>query len=93
MSRYFFDLHDEQLTHHDTDGTICADDREVSAMATRVLAEIAAHEPLRAGQKKLFVTVRDEAARVVYTSALNITGSWLRSPIAALPVRLELKTA
>ena len=93
MPRYFFDVHDERTTTHDTDGTLCADGREVGATANRILAEIAADEPLWAGEAKLFATVRDEAGRVVYSAALNLTGSWLQVPMATPAAQLELKIA
>ena len=83
MPRLFFDLYDERTTSHDTNGILCADERTVSTTANRILAEIAVDEPMRAAQAKLFATGRDEAGRVVYTAALNITGSWLRIPINA----------
>jgi hypothetical protein len=93
MRRYFFDVHDEHLANPDTNGIVCVDEQAVSATATRILAEIATGEPLRAGQKKLFMTVRDEAGHVVYTSALNITGSWLQVPVAGPPLQSDLTMA
>lgn len=93
MPRFFFDIHDERTTSHDTDGTVCADEQAASATANRILAEIAADEPLRMGQMKLFTTVRDEAGRVFYTAALNLTGGWLQVPTATPAAQLELKIA
>ncbi|GEP06799.1 DUF6894 family protein [Methylobacterium oxalidis] len=93
MPRYFFDVGDERSTDHDAEGTICADEQAVSTTAKRILTDIAADEPLQAGQTKLFATVRDEAGRVVYTAALNITGSWLQVPMITPSAQLEPEIA
>ena len=51
MPRYFFDMHDERTTSHDTNGILRADREAASATANRILAEIAADEPLRRGRQ------------------------------------------
>lgn len=87
MPLYFFDLHDEHLTTPDEEGTVCADMRAVSETAIKALTDIAADEPMRAGHRKLFTTVRDEAGCVIYTAALHITDSWLQMPVRVPPYR------
>jgi len=93
MLRYFFDVYDERFVSQDIDGVLCADQRTVGTTAHRILAEIAADEPLSAGQAKLYASVRDEAGYVVYTAALSFTGSWLQVPMATPATQLELSMA
>ena len=93
MPRYFFDVHDERSASHDIDGILCADQRTVGTTAHRILAEIAADDPLYGGQAKLCASVRDEAGCVVYTAALSFTGSWLLVPMATPATQLEPRIA
>lgn len=93
MPRYFFDIHDERFVSQDIDGVLCADQRTVGTMAHSILAEIAADDPLHAGQAQLYANVRDEAGCVVYTAALSFTGSWLQVPMATPATQLELRMA
>jgi len=88
VPRYFFDVHDEHNASQDIDGILCADQHTVGATANRILAEIAADDPLRTGQAKLVANVRDEAGCVVYTAALSVTGSWLQVPMATPATQL-----
>jgi hypothetical protein len=86
---YFFDVHDGWSTTHDTDGIVCVDDQAVRETATRILAEIAADEPLLAGKMGILTTVRDQAGCVVYTAALSVTGNWLNIPMTVPAMRVE----
>ncbi|AWN39557.1 DUF6894 family protein [Methylobacterium durans] len=93
MPRYYLDLHDEQSTTRDTVGIECADGDAVGVMANRLLAEVAAHEPIIAGQKTLLASVRDEAGHVVYASTLNLTGTRVQIPAKVPPTQVILQVA
>ncbi|WP_162560538.1 DUF6894 family protein [Methylobacterium durans] len=93
MPRYFFDVHDEQSATRDTVGTECADEAAIGVMANRLLAEIAANEPITAGQRTLLASVRDEAGRVIYASTLNLTGTRVQVPAKAPPTHIILQVA
>ncbi|MER2266518.1 DUF6894 family protein [Methylobacterium oxalidis] len=93
MPRYYLDLHDEQSTTRDTVGIECADETAIGVMANRLLAEIAAHEPITSGQRTLLASVRDEVGRVIYASTLNLTGTRVQAPTKAPPTQIILQVA
>ncbi|MEA1834400.1 hypothetical protein U8607_20105 [Methylobacterium durans] len=76
MGRYFFDLHENDLTISDTVGEDLADRENAGHRASYILTQIAGDAPLTDGGKRLSATVRDEANRIVFTATLNIVGEW-----------------
>lgn len=82
MTRYYFDLHGADETVQDQEGIKCADAWAISAMAARILTQIAAEEVRIDERTKLFVSVRDEAGRIVHVSTLTLSSRCLSVPIA-----------
>jgi len=76
MARYFFDIHDAQISVRDDEGVECADRGAVSAEALRALCEIAADHPDRYVGGKLRATVRDAKDRAVLTASISLTAAW-----------------
>jgi hypothetical protein len=76
MTRYFFDIHDAQLSVRDDEGVECADRNAVSAEALRALCQIAEDHPDRYVGGKLRTTVRDAKGRTVLTASISLTAAW-----------------
>ncbi|GEP05145.1 DUF6894 family protein [Methylobacterium oxalidis] len=77
MARYFFDVHDSQVTTLDEYGAECADRAAVSDEALRVLCEIAGDWPQRHLHHGLRVTVRDTNGHIVHAAAIHLSAQWL----------------
>lgn len=76
MSRYFFDVHDQNGVHHDEIGDCFADLEEARAMAQSILPDIARRELPEGERQVVACDVRDEAGRVVYHCELVFQGVW-----------------
>ena len=75
MSRFFFDVYDDQLTQVDDTGQDLCTMEQVRKEAQRLLPEIAYHEiPMDGDHRSFLVLVRDEVGKTVYTAALNYQG-------------------
>jgi hypothetical protein len=85
MARYFFDLHDADGSMPDYEGTECAGAHVVSALAARILSEIASSDAQPDEQRNLFMSVRDESGRIAHVATLTLTNTWLAAPVRADP--------
>jgi hypothetical protein len=76
MPRYFFDLDNGKANYVDTIGTELDDQKMVQREAIGFLASVfkdAAHDD---GAPVHLVSVRDEAGRVIFTTALTLQSDW-----------------
>lgn len=80
MSRYFFDVYDDDRAPAiDASGMEFGDLAAVRAEARRLLPELALAEIAGDGDRRSFVVVvRNEVQRTIYSATLTYTGLWHR---------------
>ena len=78
MPRYFFDIEDGHHHSIDDTGVICTNDEEVRAAAIAALPEIAKEEMADGNDRTIWVNVRDEQGKSVFTASLELKSGWLR---------------
>ena len=76
MPRYFFDLDNGSTNYVDTIGTELDEPNEVRSEAVGFLAEVFKDAAYRDSGPVHLVIVRDEAGRVIFTTALTLQSDW-----------------
>ncbi|MFT8246582.1 DUF6894 family protein [Roseomonas sp. BN140053] len=77
MPQFFFDVHDSQSVHRDTEGQDLATHRDACREAMALLPDLARDLPATDSGRDLYAVVRDEAGREFFRATLSLEGDWL----------------